>query len=120
MFSQAARQSVSASPGDRIIPFPTVERPDDRDSVVVAAVLLALEAEPLFAPVILAARGMDGVCFVGASIGARAYRLTPAEARLTADAICADPGQLGALETADRFRDAARKADRAFLRGDAL
>ncbi|WP_296166552.1 hypothetical protein [uncultured Brevundimonas sp.] len=124
MSMQAARLfgrsgSVPAQ-GGRIIDFPSTLRPDTRNSAVVAGVLLALEADPLANPVILPARGMDGVTYVGASIGAHAFRLTPDEARLTADAMWFDPSVPGFADVAARFRDAARAADRAFLRGERL
>ncbi|EDX81610.1 hypothetical protein BBAL3_2767 [Brevundimonas sp. BAL3] len=124
MSMQAARlfgQSAPApSQGGRVIAFPAILRRDTRDSTIVADVLLALEADPLANPVILPARGMDGVTYVGASIGAHAFRLTPDEARLTADTLWADPGVAGFADVAARLRDAARAADRAFLRGEPL
>lgn len=111
-----AAQTASADDNrGRILPFIPRPKPKD-DSVIVAAVLLALEEEPLFPPVILAARGMDGVHYVGASIGSHAFRLTPGEARLAGDCLWADPSIPGFSDVAARFRDAADASDRAFLR----
>ncbi len=86
-------------------------------STLVASVLLALEEEPTFRPVVLAVRSMDGVRYVGASIGSHAFRLTSGEARLAADCLWADPVLPGFADVVARLRDAADASDRAFLRG---
>lgn len=116
MFCQLAEAAATPKRSALILPFIPRPKPKD-DSVIVAAVLLALEEEPLFPPVILAARGMDGVHYVGASIGRHAFRLTPGEARLAGDSLWADPSICpGFADVVARFRDAADASDRAFLR----
>ena len=97
----------------QIIPFPTRRR-ESANAETVAAVLLALEEAPMFRPLVLAVRGMDGVHYVGASVGAHAFRLNPTEARMVGDCLWADPGLLAAgfAEIAQRFRTAADNADR--------
>lgn len=98
----------------RILPFIGRVQPTNPDTV--ANVLLALEEAGSVPPVILAARGMDGVHHVAASIGAHAFRLTPAEAALAADCLWCDPSVIGFADIAKRLRDAAAAASRAFLR----
>ena len=96
-----------------ILPFRRAARPEDADAI--ASVLLAMEGGPA-APIILAARGLDGVHYVGVSVAAQAHRLTPSEACLTADCLMCDPSVLGFADIAQRLREAAYAASRAYLR----
>ena len=115
MFDIADLMPPPERPAAVILPF---QRPDARDADAVAAFLVAMDAEPIQAPVILAARGLDGVHYVGASVAGRAFRLTPAEARLAADTLWADPGAPGFGEVAARLREAAEAAARGASRAE--
>lgn len=115
MFGRSPQPTSPPESDGRVIPFRR-KAVATASAESVASVIMALEEQPLFPPVILAARGMDGIQYVGASIGSHAFRLTPAEARLAGDCLWSDPSIPGFADVAARFRDAADAADRAFLR----
>lgn len=115
LFHPATPESVDSNrpSSASILPFRRAPRPENDDAI--ASVLLAMEGAPA-APIILAARGLDGVHYVGVSVAAQAHRLTPSEACLTADCLMCDPSVLGFADIAQRLREAAYAASRAYLR----
>lgn len=115
LFHRSTPESDATPPraGASILPFKRPARADDADAV--ANVILAMEGGPA-APIIMAAKGLDGVHYVGVSVAAQAHRLTPSEACLAADCLMCDPSVLGFADIAQRLRDAAYAASRAYLR----
>ncbi len=112
-FRSTYRDSLPSARGAAILPFRRSTRADDVDTV--ASVILAMEGGPA-APIIMAAKGLDGAHYVGVSVAAQAHRLTPSEACLAADCLMCDPSVLGFADIAQRLRDAAYAASRAYLR----
>ena len=109
MFSQT--QPAQKPPATaQIIQFPTGARLS-ADPERVAAILLAVEETPLFAPRVYAVRCIDGVHRVAAVFGERPYLISSVEARLVGDALWADPEIAGNGDLARRFREAALAAD---------
>lgn len=97
----------------QIIPFrrsqPVPAFPEQPE--VVATVLLALEDAPLFPPRMAADRGFGGRPSVRLAVAGRDFRLTPQDARLTADALEAEHAFVGCLQVAADLRRAATLAD---------
>lgn len=104
--AHAVRQSAV------ILPFPTRQGPGVASNERVAALMVAMEARPLSAPVIRVCRGIDRVSRVHVGAGGQAAILNPHEARLCADAIFAENALPGCGLVAARLRAAADACDR--------
>lgn len=112
-FAHTSPQPLAGGERGSVIPFQrTLPQIADGGLDTISNALLAMDATPLAEPIILPARDMAGHPFVGLTIGAKAFRLTPDEARLAARTLWADPGEPGFADIARRLDHAACTSER--------